>query len=278
MATLRRLLMNGTLGPIHVGLTPSEVMNIVGEPEESSRKKNPLILRYGSLELTFVKVRDHQRLELRRFVLGFHGRDWSLPQSIKLSDWKPTEPPSPTSFDRMARELGCKPEEAALTAGSGYLLFPSGVKASFHRGKMRDLEVAPLRASDPSVESSSMRHEPTPNEIASMLDEARLAADAGLTRAALLVAWAAIEASLRKLATPSGTLSRELLQPARLVAWLQHSDQISHNDVLTIQNIRHLRMAAAHGLAANRVELQDVEHALNLAARVLEQATKKPVI
>lgn len=275
MATLRELLEKGTLGPIHVGMTPLEVFNIIGEAQESSRKKNPLVLRYGSLELTFLKVRDHQRLELRRLLFGFDNRTWSLPQPIALTDWNPAEPPNPEEFESLARRLGCPPEKSVLAAGRGYFLFPSGVKVSFAEGKMCSLEVAPLRASEAMESSSPRTREPTAREIASMLNEARLAADAGLTRAAVLVAWAAIEASLRRLASPSGTLSRELLQPARLLAWLQNSGQISSSDVMSVQRVRHLRMAAAHGLSAEPLERADVEQVLSLGTRLFEQTASK---
>ncbi len=53
MATLKEFFQTGQLGPIGLGLTPFEVQERLGDPDDESKKKNPLILRYGNVELCF---------------------------------------------------------------------------------------------------------------------------------------------------------------------------------------------------------------------------------
>ena len=42
--------------PIMLGMAPFDVESILGEPDQESKKKNPLMLLYRSLQLTFWRL------------------------------------------------------------------------------------------------------------------------------------------------------------------------------------------------------------------------------
>src|SRR3954451_12989552 len=90
MATLAQFLKTGSLGPVVLGMDPFEVVEQIGEPDEESRKKNPLILKYGSLQLTFWK--NGPKSQLRDIVLTFLPRFEPPPPSVALDDFSFAQP------------------------------------------------------------------------------------------------------------------------------------------------------------------------------------------
>ena len=68
-AKLLEFLKTGSLGPIVLGMNPSEVVEHIGDPDQESQKKNPLTLKYGSLQLVFWRHRS--KSQLRNIALNF---------------------------------------------------------------------------------------------------------------------------------------------------------------------------------------------------------------
>src|SRR6266853_1415070 len=86
MATLEKLLKTGQLGPIVLGISPYEAVSALGEPQDQSRKKNPLQLKYGSLQLTFWKHAGSERSQLMDFGLYYQPAWEPVPEPAAFTD------------------------------------------------------------------------------------------------------------------------------------------------------------------------------------------------
>jgi len=95
----------------------------------------------------------------------------------------------------------------------------------------------------------SDEREPTPEQIRDMLNEADRASQTGAYRAALLIAWAGLEATLRRAALRAGRQGRIGVQPSILLGELFAAGQLTPAEHRTLEELRQLRTASAHGLA-----------------------------
>ncbi len=102
-------LRTGQFGPLTLGMDPSAVELQLGPPDARSRKHNPLLMKYGPLELTFWSPRSSQALQLVQFLL-----------SVVMND-----------FSRFVEQIGASPEEILTGDRESSIVLPSGVKASF---------------------------------------------------------------------------------------------------------------------------------------------------
>lgn len=86
MASLEQMLRLGEVGPIHLGMTQSEVVAQLGKAPDESVQRWPKILKYGGLQVTFAKpTSGEQRLVL--IGLYFHTPNESIPDQVELTDW-----------------------------------------------------------------------------------------------------------------------------------------------------------------------------------------------
>jgi hypothetical protein len=87
MATLSEFLKSGKLGDIHYGMLRDQVVAILGQPNDTSVAQNPLILKYGGLQLTFFKPTDAEHRELSQIGLHY-GPSWEpIPAPVLPSDF-----------------------------------------------------------------------------------------------------------------------------------------------------------------------------------------------
>src|SRR5262245_13765908 len=106
MATLANFLMTGQLGPIALGITPLEAMSLLGDADDTSRKSNPLILRYGPLQLTFVKQGKVRESRLTQLGLYFQPPAVEpLPEVVRPTDWSPDGAPLEREFRAFLHEI-----------------------------------------------------------------------------------------------------------------------------------------------------------------------------
>lgn len=251
MAKIETFLKSGELGPVVLSSSPTDVMDECGAPDETSRKMNPLILRYGEIQLTFLRtpVAKAPRLhEIQISMKSNFGRVEQInpPQSpIFLEDielWRASTRPA---FITLARNRGC----SLIGEGHSQVQFASGVIASFENGILESLRLSKKESTQRPPQKILDEREPTLEQIRDMFDEYCKADRVGARRAAMLILWAALEAALRRAALSRGSAGRSSVAPHLLIRELTASGFLSHNQMRLLEEARQVRMADAHGLA-----------------------------
>src|SRR5437868_2374613 len=105
MATLESFLKTGRLGPVSLGMGPVEVMTALGDPDETSEKLNPLILKYGPVELVFVSKPNQRKQDLREITILYKPKFKKMPKVLRLSDWSPSTTPSEEDFVKYLKRI-----------------------------------------------------------------------------------------------------------------------------------------------------------------------------
>src|SRR5262249_36735372 len=110
--------------------------------------------------------------------------------------------------------------------------------------------------------------EPSPDQIGSMLKEAEKVVGVS-TGAAFLMAWAGLEASMRRLAQRAGIGGRPGTQTLTLIRELYSSGQISSPIFRHLEELRLKRTEIAHGLEPPAVDPEWVRSLVELARKFL---------
>ena len=90
MVSILSFLDTGKIGYISPGVTRNFVEDILGKSEDISLSKKPLILKYGSLQLSFNKNSDKTYV-LNSIHLYFDEEKISFPQKLELKGWIPNK-------------------------------------------------------------------------------------------------------------------------------------------------------------------------------------------
>src|SRR5690349_11154714 len=98
MATLEQFLRTGQLGPLALGMTTADVTAVLGEPQQVSRKSNPLLVKYGGLQLTFSRQRADRVFRMNQLGIYFQPEPEPLPASVRPEDIPPGVAPSEREF------------------------------------------------------------------------------------------------------------------------------------------------------------------------------------
>jgi hypothetical protein len=149
MATLRQFLQNGELGAIRPGMTRAEVIAVLRQPQDESVTRHPQILKYGSLQLTFVRQPGHEELVLVQIGLYFHPCSEAIPAPVQLTDFHPTGETTLAEVREVLTSLGLEEASAVEGEDTSYLIMPSGARITFDGQKMHSISFAaprPVRA------------------------------------------------------------------------------------------------------------------------------------
>ncbi|QYY33778.1 hypothetical protein K2O51_33575 (plasmid) [Cupriavidus pinatubonensis] len=156
--------------------------------------------------------------------------------------------------------------------GESELHFASGVAATFDRDMLSTLRLSQKEATGrPSIQVDRER-EPTLKQIEAMLDESAVAERVGAASAALLVAWAAMEALLRRTALHAGLKGRIGVNPQMLLRDLSSAGVLPSAETRLLEEVRQVRVAAAHGLSPVPVRPTLLLELHRLAVRLLIKA------
>jgi hypothetical protein len=133
MPKLQEFLERGTFGPVAMGLSPLEVQERLGDPQEAGGKPKHRIWKYGSMQLAFERDRS-TRTEAVSFI-GFYFRDenLTLPKAIQLEGWFPSQRTMKGAFVRYLEEKGVyysedkllsdETQSALRTRSGAYIIF-----------------------------------------------------------------------------------------------------------------------------------------------------------
>jgi hypothetical protein len=248
-AKLLEFLKTGSLGPVVLGMNPSEVVEHIGDPDQESQKKNPLTLKYGSLQLVF--WRHGSKSQLRNIALNFLPKFEKLPPTVALTDFRPRDDTKPSegyfrNFIRHARYL---PVQMTKQESGQPMVFLSGVVVDFADGLLNSIRISQKENTESTRAPLSDEREPSKEQILDMIEESERALELDARRSALVIGWAALEASLRRVALLKAQRSGIGVQPTVLISELLSAGVLFREDSRFLEEVRQLRTAIVHGLA-----------------------------
>ncbi|MFA5910631.1 MAG: hypothetical protein WC815_17770 [Vicinamibacterales bacterium] len=267
-ASLDRFLRTGQLGPLTLGMKPSEAQTLLGEPSVQSQKLNPLLLGYGPLELTFVGKK-RQSPQLVQIKLSFSSSAEGLPDAVDVDQWILNANSTIRDFNHLLDRSGIEP---AVTYPGHEIHLHSGVKAIFYLDRLKELSVSRRDTDRNTPPTLSDSREPSLRHIQDLLLEAETAVNAGLTSAGFVLAWAALEAAMRRTALSAGLESQIGVQPSALMRALYGVGRLNSEDIALVEGARQARTVIVHGLAPTPIDSTLVGAIVKVAQRLLRSS------
>jgi hypothetical protein len=244
-------------------------MTALGDPDETSKKTNPLTLRYGPLQLVFWSRPKQRNQDLREIVMSHQPAAEPLPDTLPLSDWNPRSTPTEAEFRAYLDRINCHPVHVVSGPSGTQLIFISGVVALFTGGSLHSLRLTQRDSQAAEPITVSDEREPSVDQIRGMLTEADHAMLAGAPRAALMAAWAGLEAALRRVAIQIGGQGRIGVQPSILLREVFAAGELTPDEHRLLEGIRQVRTAAAHGLASAQIDANMMHQLKKTTLRLL---------
>src|SRR5258705_17636 len=112
-------------------MSAKAVLEEVGEPDQISRKNNPLLLTYGCVSLTFLRSSDSRSPLLRVVLVALSNYPDGTPTALLFDDFNQLGDLSALQFARYLETNGYPSYLAQNVGGQGEVMFPSGVNATF---------------------------------------------------------------------------------------------------------------------------------------------------
>lgn len=275
MTTLSDFLRTGRLGPVSLGMGPVEVMTALGDPDDTSEKLNPLILKYGPVQLVFLGKPKQRKQDLREIAILYSPKFTKMPKTLRFSDWNPSSPPTEEQFSRFLDTIEYHPVHEVSGESGTQLIFMSGVVALFVAKSLHSIRLTQRETKEESPMTVSDEREPSVAQIRDMLAEADRALEANAPRAALMTAWAGLEAALRRAALRVGGQGRIGVTPVVLLRELFSANELAKDEYLVLENIRQLRTSAAHGLGRVAVDPETISTLKSLTQQLLGPSMRK---
>jgi hypothetical protein len=273
MGILSDFIRTGSIGPVVLGISPFEATSLLGEPDEESQKKNPLTIKYGPLQLVFWKHSTEGKSLLREIDLAFDEDLKGLPSIIALNDFTPNGQTSERHFRDFMHEQGCMPVHMVESDGRRQLIFLSGVVVTFSNGMLERIRINQKEKKETAPAPLSDEREPTREQIIEMLRESDQALGVGAKRAALMIAWAGFEATLRRIAIQAGRKGEIGVQPVVLIRELVSAGIIQPEHARELEKVRQIRTVSAHGLTPEDIKPETVLQLQDLTRQMLAKST-----
>jgi hypothetical protein len=165
--------------------------------------------------------------------------------------------------------IGCSPVNLAEGPNGTRILFLSGVVALAINGMLHSIRLVQRENKEPHSLGLSTDREPTAEQILAMLQEADSAIQSGAYRAGLLMAWAGLEATLRRIARRKVPHIKTRVQPSILIRHLFAAGQLTQDEHRELEELRQLRTEVAHGLSPRAFGRDSIAKIGRLAERLL---------
>jgi len=252
-------------------MSPTDVIDRLGDASATSRKSNPLQLKYGGLRLVFWKAPRQRVHQLCEIVIALVPDFEPLPNDLRLTDFGLDQPQTERAFRSYMHRVGVLPVHMVDGSSGRKLLFISGVSVLFTKGRLHSIRLAQKSDTESGQAPSVGEREPSTEQISEMLEEAERVMDTGALRSALLIAWAGLEAALRRVATAVGLQGRVGVQPSILIRELLSAGRISSEERDILEELRQMRTATAHGLAPIEINAAGVFLVVQIGKRLLQE-------
>jgi hypothetical protein len=148
MTNLTEFLKTGRLETIAVGMSREEVKAVLGEPQDASVHKYPLIWKYGGLQLIFDRAPDDSRLFLASITLYFHEEAENIPEAFAPIDWVPTAGTTFQVFRAHLDENEIRVFGGVTSGPHKHLVLESGVRITFDDDRLYSIGYTMKRESD----------------------------------------------------------------------------------------------------------------------------------
>lgn len=139
MATLAEFFRTGTLGPVSFGLTPEDVRGMLGLPTDQSVQTNPLILKYGGAQLTFLATKADPERRLAQTGLYFWPNAEPIPDRIRPTDWMPTGASTEADIRTYLTHAGIAVHSQVEGEDNSHLILETGASVTFANGYLAGL-------------------------------------------------------------------------------------------------------------------------------------------
>ncbi|MDB5306811.1 MAG: hypothetical protein JWO38_1013 [Gemmataceae bacterium] len=139
-------------------------------------------------------------------------------------------------------------------------------------------DVIVLEQDSPLQRIARMVGEPTPDQIEQILVEAEHVMRISSTRAGLVLAWAGLEAAMRRYAHRVGINGEVGTQPLTMIRELYAKGHFSREDYARLEVSRRLRAAVAHGLPPSSIDPGEVHTVIDMARRLLAESEKPQAV
>jgi hypothetical protein len=126
MATLEQFLRTGELGPIRVGMTQAEAVACLGPAQDESVQREPKILKYGGLQITFARLTRGAEGQVALIGLYYHARE-RIPALVSPTDFTATSETTLGEMREFVVRFGLSPREV-IRGDDIVLTLPSGVE------------------------------------------------------------------------------------------------------------------------------------------------------
>jgi hypothetical protein len=229
-----------------------------------------LILKYGSAQLSFWKPSNHSTHHLREISIIYQPNFEPLPEILSFTDWDLAGPPTEPQFDAFLKKIDYLPVHRVDGPGTRQLAFLSGVTVFLAEKFLHTIRLSQRETKESSPTNLSDEREPTTTQILDMFEEADRAMRSGADRAALLMAWAGLEAVLRRTALRAGRQGKIGVQPAILIRELFAAGKLTPAEHSSIEELRQLRTVLAHGLAPMKFDSENIPKISAISKRLLD--------
>jgi hypothetical protein len=133
-------------------------------------------------------------------------------------------------------------------------------------------DFAILEAEEPSARDIQGAKEPSDEDIQRALEDADKLVRLGFVQAALITAWAAFEAAMRKRVLASGQPVGWGTMPRQMLTDLYTIGLIFYQDFPRLEQLYRWRSQIAHGFAPPKIEPDAIEFLRGVARRLLEES------
>jgi hypothetical protein len=269
--SLGSFLETGKLGEVGLGSGLNDVLALLGDPDDQSKKSNPLVLRYGLFGFSFVRRPGEKWLFLSEisFVLSETTDESAIVtkcDQIERVQAELLEHVTLALFDRFVSSLDLSVSRE-LVGHNVVLVFPSGIRVTFSHAQLARLDLAWKEVvTRPAVHPGG--DEPSTRQIIEMLREAEQLTQRDHARAALITSWAGLEAALRRKAIMAGFNISHIKSPVLLARQLNSTNNITDKQLAVIDRTWPLRTKLVHGFVSSDVSPSLIREA-NQVAREL---------
>ncbi len=170
MATLEQFLRSGELGPIHPGMRESEVLALLGPPPDVSPLGKHHILKYGGLQLTFVRRPGDADCRLDHLAIYVWPQQEPLPEILRPTDRQLTADTTIADIRDFATQHGLGESASMERDGTHHLFFPSGARITFDGNKLHSV-IFVSRATEPKKQVAVSLSEETWNQVKHLAQE-----------------------------------------------------------------------------------------------------------
>ena len=164
MATLEQFLRTGELGPIHPGMRESEVIALLGPPPDETPARQHRILKYGGVQLTFVRRAGDEVRRLDHLGIYLWPHQEPLPDTVRPTDLPLTADTTIADIRGFASQHGLCESATMERDGTHHLFFPSGARITFDGNKLHSL-IFVSRAAAPKKQVAVSLSQETWNQV-----------------------------------------------------------------------------------------------------------------